>query len=118
MNKLVLILGIIGIVCGGIGIYYNEHRKQNQSIRFICSLGLAIGILDVLLYLMFNHFIKDPSPTSYHIEVVDENGMLVDYWNGTYVVKDSTLLINDGMEEYKLRPGETIKTSYDSPPRF
>lgn len=52
----------------------------------------------------------------YHIEVVDNNGYLMDYWGSVceYEIKDSTLSINDGMFRYKLKPGENVVVKYDN----
>lgn len=56
----------------------------------------------------------------YHVKVVNEDGYLSNYWGSVYEysIDDSVISINNGMFEYKMKPGEKIVVKYDNSFRF
>ena len=80
---------------------------------------MTIFGISIILSILIFHLLSS-CPRIYHIEVIDDNGYLIDYWGTAYEyeIKDSVLSINDGMFEYKMKPGETIQVNHDNTFRF
>ena len=117
---LVIAVILTAVFYGMLKYFRKKKKKLSTSIENYGFLyGVAIFGISLILSILIFHLLSS-CPKIYHIEVVDDNGYLMDYWGTVceYEIKDSVLSINDGMFEYKMKPGETIQVNHDNTFRF
>ena len=118
---LVIAIILTAVFYGILKYFSKKNKRLFTSIKnYGLFYGMAIFGISIILSILFLSLSSCSNSKIYHIEVVDNSGYLMDYWGTVceYEIKDSILSINNGMFEYKMKPGEKIVVKYDNSFRF
>ena len=93
--------------------------KYNWTLYYSIFIMRKLKLTVIIVTLIIINLLSSCS-RNYHIEIVDENGYLIDYWESVYEysILDSIISINEGMFTYRLQPGDKLNINYDNTYRF